>query len=177
MVGYCRSDGQALLEKDLTSRYLSDLTACPHMKTSLLPKLLAVGLLVGAGATQVMADDNPLVAERWQTRPLIVVTPTPEHPMLQDLQSQLRSAAMQQGFQEREMALFTVVAGRGKRAGVPMTPAQTNRLLVALGGVADGPAQVFLIGKDGGIKLRERGDCVSLTEIFTLIDGMPMRRR
>ena len=97
--------------------------------------------------------------------------------MLQDLQSQLRDPAMQQEFQEREMALFTVVAGRGERAGVPMTPAQTNDLLVALGAVADGSAQVFLVGKDGGIKLRERGDRVSLPEIFTLIDGMPMRRR
>ncbi len=97
--------------------------------------------------------------------------------MLRDLQSQLRDPAMQQEFQEREMALFTVVAGKGQRAGVPMTPAQTNSLLVALRVVGDGPAQVFLIGKDGGIKLRESGDRVSLPEIFTLIDGMPMRRR
>jgi hypothetical protein len=147
------------------------------METSLLPKLLAVGLLFTAATTHVMADNNPLVAERWQTRPLVVVIPGPEHPMLRDLQSQFRDPAMQQEFQEREMALFTVVAGKGQRAGVPMTPAQTNSLLVALRVVGDGPAQVFLIGKDGGIKLRESGDRVSLPEIFTLIDGMPMRRR
>jgi DNA-binding transcriptional LysR family regulator len=147
------------------------------MDTPLLPKLLAVGLLVGAGTMHVMADDNPLVAERWQTRPLVVVIPRPEHPMLRDLQSQLRDPAMQQEFQEREMALFTVAAGRGQRAGVPMTPAQTNSLLVALSAAADGPAQIFLIGKDGGVKLREGGDRVSLPAIFTLIDGMPMRRR
>ena len=42
---------------------------------------------------------------------------------------------------------------------------------------ARGPAQVFLIGKDGGVKLREGGDRVSLPAIYTLIDGMPMRRR
>ncbi len=97
--------------------------------------------------------------------------------MRQDIQSQLRDPVMQQEFQEREMALFTVVAGKGQRAGVPMAPAQTNSLLVALSAAADGPAEVFLIGKDGGIKLREGGDRVSLPEIFTLIDGMPMRRR
>lgn len=97
--------------------------------------------------------------------------------MLQDLQSQLRDPATQQDFQEREMVLFTVVTGRGTRAGVPMTPAQTNSLLVALRVVGDGSAQVFLIGKDGGVKLQGGGDRVSLPAIFTLIDGMPMRRR
>jgi hypothetical protein len=147
------------------------------MKTPLYAKLLAAGLLLSAGTSHGVADDNPLVAERWQTRPLVVVAPTPGHPMLQDIKTQLRSAAMQQGFQEREMALFTVIAGQGRRADVLLTPIQTTRLLAAVGAVADNSAQVFLIGKDGGIKLRERGDRVSLQEIFALIDGMPMRRR
>lgn len=97
--------------------------------------------------------------------------------MLRDIKTQLGTAAMQQGFQEREMALFTVIAGQGQRADMLLTPTQTTKLLAALGAVADDSAQVFLIGKDGGIKLRERGDRVSLPEIFTLIDGMPMRRR
>lgn len=68
-------------------------------------------------------------------------------------------------------------AGKGERASVPMTPSQTSSLLVALSVVGDGSAQVFLIGKDGDIKLREGGDRVALPAIFTLIDGMPMRRR
>lgn len=147
------------------------------MDTALLPTLLAAGVLAGAATAPAVPDDNPLVAERWQTRPLVVVAPTPDHPMLRDLRSQLRQPAMQQGFREREMALFTVVAGQGQRAGTPLTPVQTQRLLAALGAVADGSAQVFLVGKDGGIKLQERGDRVVLPDIFTLIDGMPMRRR
>lgn len=147
------------------------------METSLLPKLLGVGVLVTAVTTHVIAADNPLVAERWQTRPLVIVTPSPDHPILQDLQSQLRDPTVEQEFQERDMALFTVVAGQGQRAGIPLTPAQTNSLLVALGAAADSPAQIFLIGKDGGVKLRVRSDRVSLAEICTLIDGMPMRRR
>jgi hypothetical protein len=145
--------------------------------TSLLPKSLVVGLLVTAIATQALAEDNPLVAERWKTRPLVVVVPSTEHPMWRDLQSQMRTAAVQAGFQEREMVLFTVVAGQGRRADAPMTPAQTQSLVATLGADANGSAQVFLVGKDGGVKLRERGNRVSLPEIFTLIDGMPMRRR
>jgi hypothetical protein len=125
----------------------------------------------------VLADDNPLVAERWLTRPLVVVVPAPEHPMLQDLQFQLCTATVQQGFQERELAWFTVVVGRGHRGAASMRPTQTRSLLAALGAVSDGSAQMFLIGKDGGIKMRESGDRVSLSEIFTLIDGLQMRRR
>lgn len=97
--------------------------------------------------------------------------------MWRDLQSQMRTAAVQAGIHEREMVLFTVVAGQGRRADAPMTPAQTHSLEAALGVDANNSAQVFLVGKDGGVKLRERGDRVSLPEIFTLIDGMPMRRR
>jgi hypothetical protein len=36
---------------------------------------------------------------------------------------------------------------------------------------------VFLIGKDGGVKLTERSDHVSLQTLFALIDSMPMRQR
>lgn len=76
------------------------------------------------------------------------------------------------------MALFTVVAGQGRRGATPLSPAQTKSLLAALAAGPDGPAaQAILVGKDGGIKFRESGDRVSLSDIFTLIDGMPMRRR
>ncbi len=142
-----------------------------------MSKSLAAGLVVGACVTPVAADPNPLVAERWQTRPLIVMAPTTDHPMIRDLQAQLRSPATRRGFEEREMVLFTVVAGQGQRAEAPLSPAQTRSLLAALGPGTDGSAEVFLIGKDGGVKFRERGDGISLAEIFTLIDGMPMRRR
>jgi len=140
-------------------------------------KALAIGLLVSACATQAAADGNPLHAERWQTRPLVVVSPTTDHPLLQDLRAQLRVAATRREFEEREMVLFTVVAGQGQRAGAPLSTVQTRHLLGALGTEADSSAQVFLIGKDGGIKLRVGGEHISLPEVFSLIDSMPMRRR
>lgn len=36
--------------------------------------------------------------------------------------------------------------------------------------------EVILIGLDGGVKLRQT-EMISLKKLFTLIDGMPMRRR
>lgn len=138
---------------------------------------LVAGLLAGACAAPTAAHDNPLVAERWQTRPLVVVAPTPAHPLLASLRSQLAGSEQQRGFEEREMVLYTVVGGQGQRQGQMLSGAQTIGLLGALGASADGPATVFLVGKDGGIKLREQADQMSLGEVFTLIDGMPMRRR
>ena len=35
---------------------------------------------------------------------------------------------------------------------------------------------MILIGLDGGVKLRQT-EMISLDKLFTLIDGMPMRRR
>jgi hypothetical protein len=43
-----------------------------------------------------------------------------------------------------------------------------------LGARADGPATSFLIGKDGGIKLR--GAHLSIQTVLATIDQMPMRR-
>ncbi len=147
------------------------------MHTPNVPRALAAGLISSAATALAVADENPLAAERWQTRPLIVVSPSPDHPMLQSLRLQLRSTVMQQGFQEREMVLYTVVAGQGRRADLPLGAAQTHHLLAGLGVVADGSARAFLVGKDGGIKLQQDGGDISLSAIFTLIDGMPMRRR
>jgi hypothetical protein len=57
-----------------------------------------------------------------------------------------------------------------------LSAGQTRSLLDAVGAAPDGPAAAFLIGKDGGVKLAERGS-LSLDAVFALIDGMPMRRR
>lgn len=136
-----------------------------------------MGVVAVGMATKLPAAENPLVAERWQSRPLIAVVPAQDSALLRRLQAQLRVPEMQEGFREREMVLFVIVAGQGQRQGQAMTEAQTRSLMAALGIAADGRSEVLLVGKDGGIKLREAGEELSLEAIFTLIDGMPMRRR
>nr|WP_222124928.1 DUF4174 domain-containing protein [Variovorax boronicumulans] len=122
------------------------------------------------------ADDNPLASERWRARPLVLVVPAAGDPMLVAVESALRQGTVRAEFLEREMVLFTVVAGQGSRDGKAMNEAQTRGLLQAVGASPADPATAFLVGKDGGIKLAERGT-LSLDAVFTLIDGMPMRRR
>ena len=138
---------------------------------------LAATLLAGASLVASATDANPLAAEQWRTRPLVVVVPSAQHPLLTGLQAQLRQAKGRDAFQEREMVLFTVIGGKGRRDGQPLSADQTRGLLHAVHLKAGSPAAVLLIGKDGGIKLTEQGDHIALASLFALIDTMPMRQR
>ena len=138
---------------------------------------LAATLLAGASLLAGATDTNPLLAEQWRTRPLVVVAPSAQHPLLTSVQAQLRQAESRDAFQAREMVLFTVVGAEGRRDGQPLTADQTRSLLQAVNLKASSPAAVFLIGKDGGIKLTEHGDQIELASLFALIDTMPMRQR
>ncbi len=138
---------------------------------------LAATLLAGASLWVGAAEANPLVAEQWRTRPLVVVAPSARHPLLTGLQAQLRQASVRSAFQERDMVLFTVIGGQGRRDGQPLSAEQTGGLLQALNLTASSPATALLIGKDGSTKLTEQGNHLALASVFALVDTMPMRQR
>ena len=138
---------------------------------------LAATLLAGASLWVGAAEANPLVAEQWRTRPLVVVAPSARHPLLTGLQAQLRQASVRSAFQERDMVLFTVIGGQGRRDGQALSAEQTGGLLQALNLTASSPATALLIGKDGSTKLTEQGNHLALASVFALVDTMPMRQR
>ena len=138
---------------------------------------LAATLLAGASLWVGAAEANPLVAEQWRTRPLVVVAPSARHLLLTGLQAQLRQASVRGAFQERDMVLFTVIGGQGRRDGQPLSAEQTGGLLQALNLTASSPATALLIGKDGSTKLTEQGNHLALASVFALVDTMPMRQR
>lgn len=121
------------------------------------------------------ADGNPLEAERWKTRPLIVLAPRAADPLLRQVEAALAQTASREAFVDREMVLYRVVAGVGSRDGQALAPGQTRALLKALDLRADAPAQLVLVGKDGGTKLRQ-SRVADVAEIFRTIDRMPMRQ-
>ena len=138
---------------------------------------LAATLLAGASLWVGATEANPLVAEQWRTRPLVVVAPSARHLLLTGLQAQLRQASVRGAFQERDMVLFTVIGGQGRRDGQPLSAEQTGGLLQALNLTASSPATALLIGKDGSTKLTEQGNHLALASVFALVDTMPMRQR
>lgn len=157
-----------------------------HRRTLYRAAVLALGLAAtlrtawasGSGSQNDNPEDsaNPLTAERWQTRPVVVVVPQENAPLLAKVRAALREPALREGFRERDMVLFTVVAGQGRRNGEPLGAARTAALLRALNLDAMGPATFILVGKDGGVKMKE-GPEVDLQAVFAEIDRMPMRQR
>lgn len=145
------------------------------------PILAALCLALPAGAAMAAAagtdTTNPLDAERWETRPIVVVVPQDGDPLLAKVRAALKEAAAREAFRERDMALFTVVGGEGRRNGEPLGPGRTAAMLRALQLDARGPATFVLVGKDGGVKMREEGAGVDLQAVFDEIDRMPMRQQ
>lgn len=122
----------------------------------ILPLAGLATLLLAGLVTSVQAADNPLAAERWKTRPLILVASTADDPQVNRLREELVQPANREAFAEREMVLYTVVGEAGSRNDEPLRPEQTRALLKALDARAGQPTTLYLVGKDGGIKVREQ---------------------
>lgn len=144
------------------------------MHKLLEPAVFALFLAVPLAAAA--AERNPLIAERWKTRPVVVVVPAPGDGLLARVESALKQTATREAFLDREMVLYTVVGGKGRRNDKALDASQTRALLDALQLDAAGPPTFLLIGKDGGVKMSE-GPNVDLNDVFAEIDRMPMRRR
>ena len=144
------------------------------MKSLMTP----LALLFGIASGQVMADtiSNPLDSERWHSRPLIVVEPNANDATWRQFQQDLMKPANREAFIEREMVLYTVVDGVGKRNDQALDPQATSALLSTLGVKLDGPTRLLLVGKDGGTKVDQYAP-LDVRAIFATIDKMPMRQK
>jgi len=131
-------------------------------------------LLLSALPLLAQASDDPLQAERWNTRPLIVLAASADDPLLARVQAALREPANREAFVERDMVLYTVIGQQGQRNEQPLDAIATKRLLLALDAGSARP-QVILVGKDGGKKIQQGADA-DLQAIFQTIDRMPMRQ-
>lgn len=143
------------------------------MKSLMTP----LALLLGVAGSPVMADpaSNPLASERWQSRPLIVVAPSASDATWRQFQQDLMKPVNREAFIEREMVLYTVIDGVGKRNDQTLDPQTTSALLNTLGITPEGPTRLLLVGKDGGTKIDQHAPLDAST-IFATIDKMPMRQ-
>ncbi|MCI8211456.1 hypothetical protein AUC61_18160 [Pseudomonas sp. S25] len=143
------------------------------MKSYITP----LALLLGMAGSQVMAQtsSNPLDSERWQSRPLIVVAPNAGDATWLQFEQDLMKPANREAFVDREMVLYTVVGGVGKRNDQALDPRATSALLSSLGVEPDGPTRLLLVGKDGGTKIDQHAP-LDVSVVFATIDKMPMRQ-
>jgi hypothetical protein len=140
------------------------------------PLFVAIATMVAATGTSATPNNsNPLMAERWKTRPVVIIAPSTTDPLLTGQQDVLQLPANQAALRKREMVVYTVVGDLAQRDGEPLSADQARALRKALD-VKDGaPATVFLVGKDGGTKMARR-QVVGAEELFGMVDAMPMMR-
>lgn len=122
-----------------------------------------------------VSQDNPFGAYQWQYRIFVIYAADNSS---DEFLGQVREVTQNRdAFDERDLIVFHVhndeLVAMDKQPEIPAISASSVKS--ALGIAEDDKFQVVLIGKDGGIKLRE-DRVVSSQQLFTLIDGMPMRR-
>jgi monofunctional biosynthetic peptidoglycan transglycosylase len=124
----------------------------------------------------VYPEDTPfaLGQYRWKNRVVVVSAPSRGDTDLAAVQKEV--ASMSDEFAERDMVLVTLLDDGVSLAGDrELSLAEVGAARAALG-IEAGSFALRLIGKDGSVKLL-RDSAVPMTEIFALIDSMPMRQR
>jgi len=111
---------------------------------------------------------------QWKNRLLFLFAEDANDPFFKNLQSQIM--AQKAEVDDRDLIIFELPAKGSTRMGTtPLDRQQADSIRAHL----DIPGNTFsliLVGKDGGIKLK-REDRVDLSDVFGLIDSMPMRKR
>lgn len=111
---------------------------------------------------------------RWEKRVLLINAPGEDDASL--LQQMNAIDASSSAFDARDMVLVTLLDSEGSVAGQrPLSRAEVERARESVN-VEPGAFAVVLLGKDGGVKLREQ-TAMPMRDIYALIDAMPMRKR
>lgn len=123
---------------------------------------LLTGLCLAAIASGASAASDPVAAQRWRSRVLVVSAPDPVDGRL--LAQRAALGPVRGGLAERDLVVMEAI-GNGAEAA-----ALRRRL-----GLPDDAFRAVLIGKDGGAKLVS-GEPIPPQTLFQTIDAMPMRR-
>jgi hypothetical protein len=119
------------------------------------------------------AGETALAGYRWKNRLLLVFAPDADSALCRRQQEML--LVVEHGLNERDIVVIFVIedALSTKRKPTPNVSAVDLRDAYD---VLPHEFRVVLIGKDGGVKLRQE-EPISMADLFALIDSMPMRKQ
>ena len=110
---------------------------------------------------------------QWKNRLLFIFAPQEGDAFAQALQNEILTQPDE--ISERDLVVFTIFeTGPSYRDATRIDP-QTAAAIRTRFAAPPGQFTCILVGKDGGIKLRQDSQ-VKLEQIFDLIDAMPMRK-
>ena len=111
---------------------------------------------------------------QWKNRLLFIFAQDDSDLLFKDLKSQI--VAQKAEIDDRDLIVFELPAqGPARMNTSPLDQKKADSIRNQFG-VPSNAFSLILVGKDGGIKLK-RSDQVDLSEVFGLIDSMPMRQR
>ena len=119
------------------------------------------------------AGRTALEKYRWEHRLLLVFAPDADSALYRRQQEMLLVA--ERGLNERDTIIISVLRAVVEVGGKPDAAASSVELRDAFN-VSPHEFRVVLIGKDGGVKLRQE-EPISMADLFALIDAMPMRKQ
>ncbi len=119
------------------------------------------------------AQANPLSQFRWKHRPLLIFATDADDPNAQKTRRALDDSACE--LQDRDMLIGWILEHGERRLGESSIDSTMADALRSRLRIREGDFAAVLIGKDGGVKARY-AKAPDLSEVFSLIDGMPMRR-
>ena len=132
----------------------------------------SLAVFVALTALISVSNAQPLKRYTWKNRPLIIFSPSQTSPELERQRLIIQDDIV--GFRDRDMVVLEIVGETVQnRLGV-----RANASAAAFRQyykVNRQQFRVFLIGKDGGIKLRS-ASAIRANRLFNLIDAMPMRK-
>ncbi|MCU0226678.1 MAG: DUF4174 domain-containing protein [Bryobacterales bacterium] len=131
-------------------------------------------LLLGAGPGGSQDADFRLSDLQWKHRVLLVFSPSQGDAGFQRQYAAWRRALA--GMEERDLVWVPLVTGETAKAAGRAVSVAAQQQLRRQYEVADQDFAVLLVGRDGGVKLRQNTP-VDAPALFALIDSMPMRQQ
>jgi hypothetical protein len=110
---------------------------------------------------------------KWKNRLLFVFAPHSRYPSLIDLKTDM--SVQKEEILDRDLIVFQIYETGSSFQDINEIDNETADKLRREFRVSPGLLTVILVGKDGGVKLRQN-EQVNFKQIFLLIDAMPMRR-
>lgn len=137
--------------------------------------LLVAGLLSTALLIYDRKDALPmeLTQFQWKNRLLFLFAPDASNSLFNKLQSEIASQSHE--IEDRDLVIFEILERGPSRMNTMPLDRQTSNSIRDHFGVPQRLFTLILVGKDGGVKLK-RNERVNLTDVFGLIDSMPMRQ-
>ena len=123
--------------------------------------------------TPMSAGETALAGYRWENRVLLVFAPDVDSTLYLRQHQMLLDA--KPGLNERDVVVISVLKNIVSTNERPAAPVSADDLRDAYD-VLPHDFRIVLIGKDGGVKLRQ-DEPILAADLFALIDSMPMRKQ